>query len=540
MADQACHTPLVFARTHPFPLVATMPPHHFTTVQLLHLAAGLALVLWAIIAHARGRSTWALGLLTLGALVLRTFAILLDPYLSFWDEAYHAAVARHLVQAPFTPMLYTVQAMPLSGHWTETTIWLHKPPFFLWQMAASIGLFGPEPWAVRLPSALWTTALVPVTHRMARLITGSSATAFMAATFTACAFFLQEIVSGALNTDHNDAIFISLVACSWWAWLEHRQSAARRWVLLIGLFSAAAVLTKWYLGFSVFLPWALVLFAERRSRPGIGPFLSALALPLCAAAAWIGYCTIRFPNVSDMQWSLLAPQFTAAVEDHPGPWSYHLDIIHELVPPWSTMLVGAALIFLFLRSTPEHRIFLATLVLGIHLAFGLASTKMPSYTMPLLPLYLIALAHGLYRLSLAMGAGPRPWLQGLVTATVAFAMLGVGRSHHRHTVAEPQLAEQAPRRQQLAMLEAQDRLATLLHDPGRQVVFNMPAPHSIQFMFRTGYNTMEGLPPAHALEALITAGYEVVVLQDTLPLEAMPNGVTVIPAERLQLPHLYP
>jgi len=51
---------------------------------------------------------------------------------------------------------------------------------------------------------------------------------------------------------------------------------------------------------------------------------------------------------------------------------------------------------------------------------------------------------------------------------------------------------------------------------------------------------MEGLPPAHALEALITAGYEVVVLQDTLPLEAMPNGVTVIPAERLQLPHLYP
>jgi hypothetical protein len=107
-------------------------------------------------------------------------------------------------------------------------------------------------------------------------------------------------------------------------------------------------------------------------------------------------------------------------------------------------------------------------------------------------------------------------------------------------VAEPQLAEQAPRRQQLAMLEAQDRLATLLHDPGRQVVFNMPAPHSIQFMFRTGYNTMEGLPAAHAVEALHAAGYEVVVLQDTLPLEAMPAGVTVIPAERLQLPHLYP
>lgn len=517
-----------------------MPLSHYTAAQLLHLAAGLALVLGAIVAHTRGRYTWALGLLTLGALVLRSFAILLDPYLGFWDEAYHAAVARHMVQAPFMPMLYTVGSMPLSGHWTETTLWLHKPPFFLWQMAMSIGLLGPEPWAVRLPSALWTTALVPVTYRMARLITSHTTIAFMAAALTACAFFYQEIVSGALNTDHNDAIFISLVACSWWAWLEHRRSAACRWVILVGLFSAAAVLTKWYLGFSVFLPWALVLLAYRRSRPSIRPLLLALALPLCAAAAWIGYCSIRFPEASDMQWSLVAPQFTAAVEGHPGPWSYHLDIVHELLPPWSTFLLAVALLFLVLRSTPEHRIFLASLVLGIHLLFGIASTKMPSYTMPLLPLYLIALAHLVYRLSLIIGAGPRPWVQGPVIATVAFLMLGVGRSHHRHTVAEPPLVEQAPRRQQLAMLKAQDKLATLLHDPGRQVVFNMPAPHSIQFMFRKGYNTMEGIPSASAVDALIAHGFEVVVVQDTLPLEAMPERVTVIPAEQLQFPHLYP
>lgn len=517
-----------------------MPFPHYTAAQLLHLSAGLALVLGAIVAHTRGRCTWALGLITLGALVLRSFAIQLDPYLGFWDEAYHAAVARHMVQAPLTPMLYSVGAMPLSGQWTETTLWLHKPPLFLWQMAVSIGLIGPEPWAVRLPSALWTTALVPVTYSMARLITGNTTIAFMAAALTACAFFYQEIVSGALNTDHNDAIFISLVACSWWAWLEHQRSPTRRWFILVGLFSAAAVLTKWYLGFSVFLPWALVLLADRRARPSIRPFLFALILPLCAAASWIGYCTIRFPEASDMQWSLLAPQFTAALEGHPGPWSYHLDIIHELLPPLSTFILAAALLFLVLRSTLEHRIFLASLILGIHLLFGLASTKMPSYTMPLLPLYLIAMAHLVYRLALAIGAGTRPWLQGLVISIVAVLMLAPGRSHHRHTVAEPMLAEQAPRRQQLAMLKAQDKLATLLHDPGTQVVFNMPAPHSIQFMFRMGYNTMEGIPSAAAVHALIAHGFEVVVVQDMLPLEAMPERVTVIPAEQLQFPHLYP
>ncbi len=512
----------------------------FTGAQLLHLALGLALILGAIVAHLRERHAWSLGLLTMGALVLRVFSILLDPYLSFWDEVYHAAVARNMVQAPFHPLLYTMGTLPLNGYWTETTVWLHKPPFFLWQMAASIGLFGAEPWAVRLPSALWTTVLVPVTYRMAILLTGQRSIAFLSATLTACAFYYQEIVSGAVNTDHNDAVLVSLVACSWWAWLEYQRSMSYRWALLTGLFSAAAVLTKWYIGAIVFLPWALVLLSQWGSRPPIRPLLFALALPVVAAAAWITYCSHRFPDAADMQWSLVAPQFSTTVEAHRGPWSYHLNIIHEFVPPWSSFLIIAALVLLFLKSPPEHRIFIASLVLGIHLVFGWAPTKMPSYTMPLLPIYLIALAHLAHLLLFAISSRARPWLYGLVAAVLAFSMLAIERTHHRHTVAEPLLVEQTPRRQQLAMLEAQERLVALLDDPGRQVVFNMPAPHSIQFIFRSGFNTKEGVPDAVAVAALIAAGYEVVVLQDTLPMSSMPARTTVITGEQLALPHLYP
>jgi hypothetical protein len=166
-----------------------------------------------------------------------------------------------------------------------------------------------------------------------------------------------------------------------------------------------------------------------------------------------------------------------------------------------------------------------------HLLFGIAATKMPSYTLILLPLYIIALAHVVSSLVSFLASHYRTVGVALATAWLAFAMLGIERTQRRHTLAIPELIEQDPRRKQLAMLEAQNELATMLTDPYGQVVFNMPAPHSIQFMFRTGFNTMAGVPTQAQVDKLTNAGLEVVVLQDTLPLEAMPRGVTVVPVE---------
>lgn len=504
---------------------------HFSTEQHLHLAVGAILILLAIVLHGKGREVAAVGFLTLGALALRLFAIQLDPYLSFWDEVYHAAVARNMVASPFTPMLYTVEAMPTSEHWTNSNIWLHKPPFFLWQMAASIGLFGAEPWAVRLPSALWTAALVPVTYRMAELITRSRTTAFLSAAVTACAYYYQEIVSGALNTDHNDAIFISLVAFSWWAWLEHLHRNSLGWTLLTGLFSGAAVLTKWYMGAIIFLPWTILLAVRRMEEYRWRDMLVAAGICAALAGAWILHMIMRFPQQALHEWRFKAAHLGTAMDVHEGTWSYHLDIIQKLFPPWSSFVVGLALVLLVLKANAQHRIFIITLVAATHLLFGIAATKMPSNTLILLPLYIIALAHVVSRLVSFLASHYRTVGFALATAWLAFAMLGIERTQRRHTLAIPELIEQDPRRKQLAMLEAQNMLVTMLIDPQEQVVFNMPAPHSIQFMFRTGFNTMAGVPTQAQVDKLIRSGFDVVVLQDTMPLEAMPSGVTLIPVE---------
>lgn len=512
----------------------------FTLQQHLHLGAGVALVGLAILLQGRGRNTAALVALTLGAFVLRLFATLLDPYLSFWDEAYHAAVARNMITSPFTPMLYTVDAMPIGDHWTNTRTWLHKPPFFLWQIAASIGVFGAEPWAVRLPSALWTTALVPVTHRMALLLTRSKEAAFMSAAVTACAFYYQEIVSGALNTDHNDAIFIGAVACSWWAWLEYLERNARPWALLAGLLSGAAILTKWYLGLSVFLPWTILLMARAKDERRWLDLFAGAAVCLVVSGSWVLWTLMRFPDQAFHEWRFKSAHFSNSMDAHQGPWHYHLDIIHELVPPWSSFLVGAALFVFVLNAMQQHRIFIITVLVAIHVPFGLAATKMPSYTMVLLPLYIIALAHLVYRTVSLLPARYRHQGLALSGAVLAFSMMGIQRTHQRHTLAEPRQEEQDPRRQQLAMRDVQELLATRLTDADKQVLFNLPAPHSIQFMFRTGINTMPGVPAPRTVERLHQAGFEVVVIQDSLPAHKLPSGVTIIPSETLLLPRLHP
>ena len=75
------------------------------------------------------------------------------PYISQWDEAYHALVARNLAAHPLEPRLYEDKVLPSDDQdWTKAGVWLHKPPLPLWLMSASLGVFGEGELSLRLPS----------------------------------------------------------------------------------------------------------------------------------------------------------------------------------------------------------------------------------------------------------------------------------------------------------------------------------------------------------------------------------------------------
>src|SRR6187549_82796 len=93
----------------------------------------------------------------LACITVAAFVIRLDPAvqtsLHTWDESVHAVVARHMVTNPLTPTLYTHPILPAPAEsWTESGIWLHKPPLTFWLIAVSLGTFGMHAIALRLPS----------------------------------------------------------------------------------------------------------------------------------------------------------------------------------------------------------------------------------------------------------------------------------------------------------------------------------------------------------------------------------------------------
>lgn len=492
----------------------------------------------ATILQHKGRSGWALGMLTFTALLLRLFAIHLDPFLNQWDECFHAVVARNMVEHPFTPMLHREPAMSTTGIWTDAHVWLHKPPFFLWQMALSIKLFGAEPWAVRVPSALWLTALVPVSYRIARLLTDQRV-AWGTAMFLTFSYYLEELVSGAIDTDHNDAIFIATVVCSWWALLELWNDGRRRWAMLAGLFSACAILTKWYLGLSVFLPWGIVSAIGGFRRKAMLDFLFGAGTTLILAGSWIAIIVFRFPEQAAYEWSFKAEHFSQPMGGHGGGWDYHFEVIRQVLPPFSPWYVLPAFGWLVWKiRRMEHRVFLIGLFIAVHALFAGAQTKMISYTMALLPFYMMALAQAIISLADMGPARYHSPAMAIVVPALAFWMLDLPHLHHHHTIATPPFADQRWRRQQIDSLMPMARLEKFVKGTRPVAVFHIPALHHLQFMFNTGNEASYQLPDRSTVGHLISNGYDVYAVQDGTSIDRFPPGVILIPDSIVLFPNV--
>lgn len=484
----------------------------------------------------QGKTKTSVALLAAAAFILRGFAATLDPFLNQWDECFHALVAKRMLDDPVTPRLFLEGVLPTSTSWAHAGIWLHKPPFFLWQIAASLAVFGPEPWAVRIPSVLWLTALVPVSYRMGQLLADDRA-AWVAALLTTCSYYLLELTAGAFNTDHNDTIFIATVACSWWALLELWNDGRRRWALLAGLFAACAILTKLFVGAAVFLPWlAVVMWKRDRRAWAMFGFSAAVAVVLCGL--WFGSLAVRFPEELQNQWAFKLDHIARAVDDHRGTWTFHFDVIQKLMGPLVWWLVVPAYGLMVWRSgRMEHRVFLLVLFVAIHATFAWADTKMVSYTMVLFPLYTVAVGAALVVLvdSLIIERFRRPLTIG-VAALLAGHFLNIEAIQHWHTLASPPKEHQQWRQQQLDALPVMDELASFVKDPERSVVYHVPALHHIQFMFAHGIEATDGMPLAADVERLRNVGYVVYAVQDGEPLERFPPGVVVVADTELRFP----
>jgi 4-amino-4-deoxy-L-arabinose transferase-like glycosyltransferase len=350
-----------------------------------------------VLFHFNEKKKLSLFILFLGCLSLSVYMAGLDHFLHFWDEEFHALVAKNMLGNPFKPMLYAHPVLDYNyQEWQHNSIWLHKQPLFLWQIAISLKLFGINEIAVRLPSAFMLALLVFPIYRMGK-ISVNERTGFYAAFLFSLGYFIHELAVGFYPTDHNDIAFIFYVTCSFWAYLEYHKSKNRKWLLLIGLFAGCAVLVKWLMGLLIFGVWLIAILSQKEKRNMLRNYLDfgmSLLVSIIVFLPWQIYILIKYPTESIYEYKYASQHFTQVMENKSGDFLFHLRELktiyfHGDVMPY-IMLLGLVILFIRMKDN-GNRIVLFFSLITVYVFYTLAKTKMTAFCMIVAPVFYIAL-----------------------------------------------------------------------------------------------------------------------------------------------------
>jgi 4-amino-4-deoxy-L-arabinose transferase len=467
---------------------------YFSSLQLWLLIAAAASIGLSAMAHIRHKDSLAITLLFLSAFLIYSFAALLDPFLNIWDERFHALVARNVMLHPFRPTLYEDPVVDTSyDSWVTATVWLHKQPLFLWQIALSFKLFGISEFSLRLPSAIMGSLLVWVTVRSGSLLNGPRS-GYLAGIFTLTSIYIIQLVSGRQGMEHNDMAFLFYISLSLWALIEYEYSGRRRWVYLIGLFSGMAILVKWLVGLLVYLTWGLLRIQQRKFAIHQNrDILVALGITLVVALPWQVYTFIAFPQEAWTETVLHASHFGTALEGHRGPFGFHFLLFDTLFGPLASIFILPALVAMWTGAS-ERRLSLslsASLVF-VYLFFSLAATKLQSF--PIINVMIVNLAFGalvdriIRDLTFSL---TRPWLKStllvLAIGTVVGLRFDVEALQEKHTLWRDS-------NEYSRMLAHNKGIFTALDLPADAVLFNVRGRHYVDAMFYTGLPAYRFVP----------------------------------------------
>ncbi|MBK7222745.1 MAG: glycosyltransferase family 39 protein [Saprospiraceae bacterium] len=124
------------------------------------------------------------------------------------------------------PLLPLLRAEPLVPYddkaWCCNHIWVHKQPLFMWQMTASMAIFGVSEFAMRYPSVLMGCLMILLCFRITMLLTQHWMTSIVAALIMTTSNYHLEQVSGWIGMDQNDVAFSFYILASIWAYAEFK------------------------------------------------------------------------------------------------------------------------------------------------------------------------------------------------------------------------------------------------------------------------------------------------------------------------------
>jgi 4-amino-4-deoxy-L-arabinose transferase-like glycosyltransferase len=292
------------------------------------------------------------------------------------DEGMHAATSKDMV---------------LGGDWLSPQYngekFYDKPPLHNWLVAISFLIFGFTEFAARLPAALLGLGCVMVTYLLGRRIFGPTA-AFLSALVlaTSAEYF---VLSRVVVHDISLAFFITLSLALFYLGYDNKRH--RRFLFLLGYAAMGfSALAKGPVG--ALLPIMIIgLFLIIKRQLGFLKHMQigwGILILLAVAAPWYILISLKDPEYVGYFFikQNLGNFFSKQVR-HPEPVYYYVPVLMGGMFPWSTFLPLA--LFRAIRShgktVTDGMLFALVWFAAVFIFFSMASSKLGTYILPLLP-----------------------------------------------------------------------------------------------------------------------------------------------------------
>jgi len=435
-------------------------------------------------------------------------------YISQWDEAYHALVAKNLTAHPLTPTLYEEKVLPADDReWTMAGVWLHKPPLPLWLMAAGIAAFGEAEPSFRVPSVVLDTLAIALIYLLALELFGpsSSLAGLVAAALYALNPLMIRLVSGRIPDDTPHVVNAFFITLTVYLFAVSARKYSRAYAAAAGLslglgtlcMSAVALL-----GLAAPLPLILSLRGLRESSRLLAV---SFVFFLAAALPWPLYCLSRWPDLWRHESVLHVEHLFRALDGHAHAWWWYLKILpvqYGGFPVVAWVLAAAAVAYAAREAARSEAAGLASALCWLavpYAFFSLIATKLYAYVAVAVPALCLLAGFGCAAAWAARGGRYRTAaLAALVAAGVQTGAVAVERLRADYSVSPWSGTYDYPsfRRAMLRLREV----------PGPKVLLNVGDSKSPQAMYYSGAAAYPGTPDAAAVRGLLARGYRVFVL----------------------------
>jgi 4-amino-4-deoxy-L-arabinose transferase len=490
----------------------------------------------------QGSTRSSLVLLLMSAFCLRLFMISLDPYLHEWDERFHALVSRNMIDHPFRPVLFRTHIMEFNPKdWAYLHVWVHKQPLFLWIMALSMKIFGVSEFAVRLPSAIMGTVMVFFIYDISRLWFKKEVIGYIAAFMSTFSFYTLELTTGRFSLDHNDLAFTFFVTSSIWAFLKYLDADKKwPWIVLIGVFSGSAILTKWLTGLLIFGGWGLYTLLSE-SRSSLNKYVEILVSALIACAVfvpWQMYIMNAFPVESHNAYASNVEHMTHDLA-HPGNVFFHVTFLSTAYHPLLLVFFIIGLAGIFLSKSIDRSLTIAMVAMAIVLFsfFSLlVATKMPAFVFPAASILFSIMAYGLYWSMTSMGNYVKfqPLYSGYILA-LSLSIIGFLTIKHRDII-EYRSDQNVMRNNKIHNTE----IFKHLHDDidSSYVLLNTRPYENIELMFYNDHLAYHWYPSPAVLDSLQNLGHKFAAFEYENDQQSLPQYITADPEITILTPRL--